>query len=72
MPLKRGQKKIIIAVSEKQRSAVHSLSEKRGFSITADYIRRLIEADAESVGIALDLSVDRGGYRGRRSAKSKE
>lgn len=58
--------RIIIRMSEKQRDELHALARLRKFPITSDYIRKLIEADAKLAGVKIDLSVDRGGYRGRK------
>lgn len=56
---------ITINVSPEERDRVHELAQQRGYKITSDYLRMLIEEDAAAHGVELKFEVDRGGYRGR-------
>lgn len=64
MPRKNGNRGLNVTLPPDQLQQVHSLARLRGFKITSDYIRSLIETDARLAGVALMLPVDRGGYRG--------
>lgn len=59
----KDYKTIPLNVSEKERDRVHALARARGFAITSDYIRSLIEADAKAQGEDFKFEVNRGGYR---------
>lgn len=63
MPLPRYSV-ISINMSPGERDQVHALARKRGFRITSDYLRHLIEEDAKAHGDEMKFTVDRGGYRG--------
>lgn len=63
MPRKKGMVPLHILVTEHDREMIKQQAEARGFKITADYIRHLIESDMKSNGLDVDLGVDRGGYR---------
>jgi hypothetical protein len=63
MARKAGQKGLTVLMSEGELTAVHGLARNRGFKITADYVRALIEADAVTQQVALKFEVDRGGNR---------
>lgn len=65
MPRKEGSVPIHILVSEENRERISGYARQRGFKVTADYIRHLIQADMETHGEVIDLGVDRGGYRER-------
>lgn len=45
------------------RKRITDYSKKRGYPVYAEYIRKLIEADMQSNGEEIDLTVDRGGDR---------
>lgn len=64
MPRKEGKKYLNVAMTESELQTVHSLAQRRGYKITADYIRDLIIQDARSHGEDMTFNVDRGGYRG--------
>lgn len=65
MPRKDGMKPIHILVTEESRRRINTYAEKRGFRVTADYIRHLIMEDMRAHDEEIDLDVDRGGYRAR-------
>ncbi len=64
-----GYKTIIINLSDAEREHVHTLARNRGFKITSDYLRSLIEADAKAQGDGFKFEVNRGGYRREREVK---
>jgi hypothetical protein len=68
MPRKEGMKPIHILVSDENRSRINAFANKKGHKVTADYIRNLIEADMRASGEDIDLSVDRGGWRGDKDS----
>jgi hypothetical protein len=57
-------------VSPEERKQVHALARNRGYKITSDYLRWLIETDAKAQDIDFAFTLDRGGYR-TRSDKTK-
>lgn len=59
-------------IPEDEQERIQKHAEGRGFKITSDYIRRLIEDDMKAHGIEIDLSPDRGGYRPRRDGEDEE
>jgi hypothetical protein len=56
---------ILINVTEAEREKVKALGRSRGYDITSDYLRSLIEADATAQGVDFKFDVNRGGYRER-------
>ena len=60
---KRTVVQLPIYLSETQRDAVHEYARRRGFAVTADYIRELIAEDMTRNGEAIDLRIERGGDR---------
>ena len=52
-----------INVSVDERERVHEIARSRGYKITSDYIRALIEADAQVHGDNFKFDIDRGGNR---------
>lgn len=65
MPRKEGMKPIHILVQDEQRQKINAFAAKRGFKMTSDYIRSLIQKDMRDLGEDIELNdVDRGGYRG--------
>ena len=56
---------ILVNVTEAEREQVKSLGRARGYEITSDYLRSLIEADAAAQGVSFKFEVNRGGYRER-------
>lgn len=56
---------LMINVSPEERDQVHALARQRGYKITSDYLRMLIETDAKAHGAEIKFDVDRGGYRER-------
>ncbi len=56
---------IFISVTESERETVKQLAQGRGYTITSDYLRALIEADAAAQGVEFKFDVNRGGYRER-------
>ena len=69
MPRKKGQTALSIPMSKDEVDNVHRLAKRRSYSITAEYVRSLIEADAEAHGIPFKFDIDRGGYRRRDGSK---
>lgn len=67
MPRKEGQKALSVPMSETELEHVHKLAKARKYTITADYVRSLIEQDAIAQGKAFKFSVNRGGYREREN-----
>lgn len=65
MARKEGMKPIHILVTEENRELISAHAGQRGFKVTADYIRLLIQEDMKAHGAEIDLGVDRGGYRER-------
>lgn len=61
-----GKAAIRIVVTEAERDQVAALAKQRGYGFTSDYIRALIEADAQAHGETFSFEVDRGGYRERK------
>lgn len=57
---------IVLNVSPDERDQIHDLAHKRGYKITSDYVRSLIEADAKAAGDNLKFDVNRGGFRGAK------
>lgn len=56
---------IFVSVTETERETVKQLAQGRGYAITSDYLRALIEADAAAQGVDFKFDVNRGGYRER-------
>lgn len=52
-----------INVSPEERAEVHRLAKERGYKITSDYLRYLIEQDAKANGVEIKFDVNRGGDR---------
>lgn len=63
MPRKEGSVPLHIIVSAEDRERINTFAASKGFKVTADYIRNLIEKDMQANGEEIDLAVDRGGYR---------
>lgn len=72
MPRKPGVSSITLLISHENREKLNAFAESQGFLITADYLRKLIEADMRSKGVEIDLSPDRGGYRIKGSSTDEE
>lgn len=64
MARKEGMKPIHILVTKGQRDQINSFAERRGYKTTSDYIRELIQEDMTRAGTSIDLTVNRGGWRG--------
>lgn len=56
---------IAVSVYDHERESVNEMARRRGFKITSDYLRSLIEADAKAHGEEFHFEVNRGGYRER-------
>jgi hypothetical protein len=63
---------VTINLSASERDQVHDLARRRGYKITSDYLRALIEADAAAHGEVIEFEVDRGGYRERSAPDELE
>ncbi len=63
----KGYTSLSVNVSPKELEAVNELAHDRGFDITSDYVRHLIEEDAKAHGKAVKFAVKRGGYRERKA-----
>lgn len=63
MARKIGMKPIHILVTEENREHINAYAAQRGFKVTADFIRHLIEVDMKENGEVINLEVDRGGKR---------
>lgn len=66
MPRSSGSKPFHIAMTEEEKELVKGFAQERGFKVTADYIRNLIEQDRARLGKPFKFDVDRGGYRRRK------
>jgi hypothetical protein len=64
MPRKAGRSALSVPMTDDELDQVHKLAKNRGYKVTADYIRNLIEMDAKGQGQSFKFKVDRGGYRG--------
>lgn len=64
MPRKEGKKAVHISVTESELERVNQAAKQRGFKVTADYLRDLIEKDMAAHGEDFKFEVNRGGYRG--------
>jgi hypothetical protein len=64
MPRKTDSAQLVIHLaSESERELVHKQAKKRGYKITADYLRDLISRDMTEAGDPHKFDVDRGGNR---------
>lgn len=66
MPRKEGTKHIQIYLSQEALEDVTEHARAKGYKITAEYVRKLIEDDMEKDGKAVDFGIERGGYRERQ------
>lgn len=71
MPRSPDKGALHITMSDADLQVVHQAARDRGFKLTSDYVRALIEADLSAQGIEFRFSVDRGGYRERRSEEGE-
>lgn len=60
----KGYATIVLNMSPEEREQIHDLARKRGFEITSDYVRSLIELDSKVSGDNFKFKVNRGGFRG--------
>lgn len=72
MARKDEMKPLHILVSESNRTRINKYALSKGFKVTADYIRELIERDMQANGEDINLSVDRGGYRERKTDEDEK
>ena len=63
MPRKSGQTALSIPMSHDEIASVHSAAKRRGYAVTADYVRALLEHDIQSDNQGFCFEVDRGGDR---------
>lgn len=63
MPRKVGQTALSIPMSHDEIASVHNTAKRRGYAVTADYVRALLERDIQSDNQEFRFEVDRGGDR---------
>lgn len=65
MPRKQGTKHIQIYLSQEALEEVTQHARDKGYKVTTEYVRDLIQKDMEGDGKVIDFGIDRGGYRER-------
>lgn len=63
MPRKVGQVALSIPMSRDEIASVHSAAKRRGYAVTADYVRALLERDIQSDDRGFRFEINRGGDR---------
>jgi hypothetical protein len=69
---RRKTTNVMINVKPEERDYVNELARKRGYKITSDFIRALIEGEAAAAGDDFKFEVNRGGYRERLRDDERE
>lgn len=64
MPRKEGTKHLQIYMAQEALDAVNEHARSKGYKITSEYLRDLIQKDIEADGKSIDFGIDRGGWRG--------
>ncbi len=63
MPRVTGQTALSIPMSHEEVLVVHAAAKRRGYVVTADYVRALLEHDIQSDSSEFRFEVNRGGDR---------
>jgi hypothetical protein len=72
MPRKPDSRGLNITMRQEDLEVVKKTAQKRGFKVTSDYLRNLIEKDKEAHNEPFKFTVNRGGYRKRSSEGEDE
>lgn len=66
MSRSQGNRGLNVTMSDDELKTVHRIARDRGYSVTSDYVRSLIETDINAHGEDFRFKVNRGGYRERK------